>query len=86
MNDIATNQIDVKEALWMILQDASNPSLNYAVNYARIGLGMEGHELSIQCLYVLNNITGWRAGKNSKFTKEEIKAAREALKAFSKKG
>ena len=37
------------------------PALNYAVGYAEAGLSMtDPKEIQVQCLYILNNITGWR--------------------------
>lgn len=71
---------EVKEAINKILVDKSHytTSLNYAVNYCRAALSMSGHELKVQCLYILNNITHWRS-HNSK----EVRAT---LKAFFKRG
>lgn len=69
---------DVKQAIRKILDDTKSyaTSLNYAVNYCRHALEMSGHELQVQCLYILNNIQYWR-GPGSK----EI---RQTLKAFAK--
>lgn len=55
----------VKFAINTILQDKAKhtTSLNYAVNYCKAALNMEGNELAVQCLYILNNITGWRHPK-----------------------
>lgn len=66
----------VKAAIRVILSDTGkfNTSLNYAVNYCRYALSMSGHELYIQCLYILNNISGWRH--------EKAKEVRATLKAF----
>jgi hypothetical protein len=51
------------EAIQTILSDTKSfkTSLNYAVNYCRHALTLPaGHELDIQCLYILNNIQHWR--------------------------
>jgi hypothetical protein len=67
---------DVKRAIKVILSDkrAWITSLNYAVEYCRAGLHMSGHELQVQTLYILNNITGWRA--------PEAKEVRLILRAY----
>ena len=51
-----------QEAIKIILDDKAkySTSLNYAVNYCKAALEMTGHELDVQCLYILNNITSWR--------------------------
>lgn len=68
----------VHDALKTILADKEHysTSLNYAVNYCRQGLLQTNHELEVQCLYILGNITGWRHPK--------AKEVKETLKAFSK--
>jgi hypothetical protein len=52
----------VKDAIRVILSDKKSypTSLNYAVGYCRYALGMEGEDLRVQCLYILNNISHWR--------------------------
>lgn len=52
----------VTEAIRVILSDTKSyaTSLNYAVSYCRAAIGMDGEELRVQLLYVLNNITHWR--------------------------
>lgn len=52
----------VHEAIGVILSDKAKytTSLNYAVNYCRAAMYMQGEELRVQCLYILNNITSWR--------------------------
>ena len=52
----------VKAAIEVILSDkkAYPTSLNYAVNYCRAARSMSGYDLSVQILYILNNITHWR--------------------------
>ena len=71
-------EVEVREAIRKILEDkkAYNTSLNYAVNYCAAALSQSGHELAVQCLYILNNISRWR--------NPEAKRVREVLKAFSK--
>ena len=51
-----------QEAISIILSDepAYPKSLNYAVYYCQAARGMSGHELAVQCLYILGNITHWR--------------------------
>ncbi|OQB07559.1 MAG: hypothetical protein BWY21_01620 [Parcubacteria group bacterium ADurb.Bin216] len=69
---------EVKEAIKVILSDekAYKTSLNYAVDYCKAALVMTGHELAIQCLYILNNIQHWR--------NPNAKDVRIVLKAFVK--
>ncbi len=71
-------ETEVKEAIQEILKDkeAYKTSLNYAVNYCAAALSQSGHELAVQCLYILGNISRWR--------NPEAKRVREVLKAFSK--
>jgi hypothetical protein len=54
-----------QEAISIILSDKAKykTSLNYAINYCLVAQGMTGKELDVQCLYILNNITGWRHEK-----------------------
>jgi len=68
---------EVHDAIGVILSDRKSypKSLNYAVGYCRMGLGMCGEELRVQCLYILNNITGWRH--------PEAKNVRTVLKKFT---
>lgn len=66
---------EVHAALQRITENSKEKALNYAVGYARCGLGMDNpHELRTQCLYVLNNMTHWRG--------ETAKAVRTTLKQF----
>lgn len=69
---------DVKFAINVILSDKAKykTSLNYTVNYYKAALEMTGRDLQVQCLYVLNNITGWRH--------EHAKHIRKTLKEFCK--
>ena len=75
-NQPESTEDDVKRAIRTILNDkrAWITSLNYAVEYCRAGLQMSGHELQVQTLYILNNITGWRA--------PEAKEVRLILRAY----
>lgn len=70
---------EVKSAIQTILNDTKSypTSLNYAVAYCRAALVMQGEELRVQCLYILNNITHWR--------KPEAKGVRKTLKEFTKR-
>lgn len=71
-------ETEVKAAIQKILEDkkAYKTSLNYAVNYCIAALSQSGHELAIQCLYILNNISRWK--------NPEARKVRDILKAFSK--
>jgi len=66
----------VHQAFRNIIKNKHEESLNYCVNYARAGLYMTGHELEVQCLYVLGNMTYWRG--------EDAKKARNIIKKFIK--
>lgn len=61
MKEKSTEQ-EVKKAIEIILSDKKSyqTSLNFAVNYCRAGMTLSGHELYVQTLYILNNITHWR--------------------------
>ena len=66
-----------QEAMRKIVENREEKSLNWAVEYARYGMGLPfGEELRVQCLYVLNNISRWRG--------EVAKEVRETLKAYTK--
>lgn len=71
-------ETEVRTAIRTILSDTKSypKSLNYAVNYCHAGLGMSGHALAVQCLYILNNISSWRH--------PEARAVRQILKAYAK--
>jgi hypothetical protein len=60
----------------LIILNKNEKALNYAVGYARAGLGMEGYEAKFQALYILNNMTRWRG--------DTAKEVRESLKKISK--
>lgn len=68
----------VHNAISVILNDRANYSktLNWAVDYCRAGMTMGGHDLKVQCLYILSNISRWRH--------PEAKSVRDTLKAYSK--
>ena len=55
-----------------IIRNREQKALNYAVNYARAGIGMTGREARTQALYILGNITHWRG--------DEAKQVRASLK------
>ena len=71
-----STEAEVKAAINTVLSDtkAYNTSLNWAVNYCKAALNMTGHELSVQVLYILNNISHWRH--------PEAKNVRMVLKNF----
>ena len=71
-----------KEALQLIVENQECPALNYAVNYAKAGLVMDENSevFKVQYLYVVGNISNWRAKKGDEVMKEKIKAARAAIK------
>ena len=70
------SEFDVRRALATIVFHHNEKSLNYAVNYARAGQRMSGHELKVQCLYVLNNMSRWRG--------DVAKEVRQTLKDYTK--
>lgn len=71
-----------KNAMQLIVDNQNSPALNYAVNYAKAGLDMDenSHDFRVQCLYLVGNISNWRATKSGLVTKEQIKEARKVLK------
>ena len=55
------NREDFKTACGTILHYKDEKALNYCVGYAKAGLALtEPTEIQVQCLYILNNMTGWR--------------------------
>jgi hypothetical protein len=68
---------EVKAAIAEILEDEKSyaTSLNYAVGYCAEALRMTGHDLKVQILYILNNISHWRHPK--------AKEIRKMLKSFT---
>lgn len=64
----------VHDAFKTIIANREVKALNYAVNYAKVGLELHGKDLFYQVLYVLNNMIHWRG--------VEAKAVRDTLKAF----
>ena len=71
-------ETEVKAAIQKILEDkkAYKTSLNYAVNYCIAALSQSGHELAVQCLYILGNISRWK--------NPDARKVKDVLKAFSK--
>jgi hypothetical protein len=69
----------VRVAIMRILEDEKSykTSLNYAVNYCKAAIKMNGEDLRVQCLYILNNISHWRG--------EGSKEVRKILKDFTAK-
>ena len=67
---------EVQKAIEVILSDKKSfsTSLNYAISYCIAAQSMSGHELYVQALYILNNISHWRH--------PEAKAVRDVLKNF----
>lgn len=60
-----------------VVNERASPALNYAVGYAQAGGGMnDPHEIQVQCLYILNNITHWR-GPVAKTTRATFKRLAE---------
>jgi hypothetical protein len=53
---------------------ADSKANGYAKAYAKAGLGMTGRERGVQALYILNNLTHWRAP----IAKEVRKVLKEA--------
>lgn len=71
-----TQLSDFHTACRKVIAARNNPAVSYAVGYAEAGLGMTDQEsCRVQCLYILNNIAGWRG--------EEAKAARAEFKRLS---
>ena len=73
---IESTEEEVKKAIEVILSDKKSykTSLNYAINYCKAARPMSGYDLSVQTLYILNNITHWRH--------PEAKSVRTTLKNF----
>lgn len=67
---------EVDDVLWMIIEHKGDKGLDYAIDYAKHGVGLSGKELKIQCMYILNNIIHWR--------KNGHKEVRSVLKRFIK--
>jgi hypothetical protein len=78
---VKPSEDEVQNALNVILSDRSSygTSLNYAIDYVRRAKEMTEHELEVQCLYVLNNITHWRFSNGSISAKD----VRNVLKRFA---
>lgn len=71
------SESQVQNMIGIILSDrtAYNTTLNYAVGYCNQARYLSGHDLQVQCLYILNNIIHWR----HQFAKE----VRTTLKLYS---
>jgi len=67
------SEAEVKRALQGILVNRDARAVNWAVAYARAGLDLEGEDLRVQCLYILNNITHWR-GDTATWVRRTLKA------------
>ena len=67
------SEAEVKRALQGILVNRDARAVNWAVAYARAGLDLEGEDLRVQCLYILNNITRWR-GDTARWVRRTLKA------------
>jgi hypothetical protein len=65
-----------RKALQTIVDNANLKSLNYAVNYAVVGLSMDESDpgYKTQLLYVLSNMTHWR-GPLAKQVRQALKGA-----------
>jgi hypothetical protein len=59
-----------------IVANRHEKALNYAINYARAGMGMSGADARVQALYILNNMSRWRG--------PQAKLVRESLRVISK--
>jgi hypothetical protein len=66
-------EAEVHRALHGILVNRDARAVNWAVAYARAGLDLEGEDLRVQCLYILNNITHWR-GDTAAWVRRTLKA------------
>jgi hypothetical protein len=71
----------VHYALKMIVMERNSAgkvplSLNWAINYAKVGIGQTGSDLELQIPYVIGNITHWRG--------ELATSVRNTLKQFVK--
>lgn len=67
------NISDFHDACRAVLLNRSLPALNYAIGYASAGLQLsDGESIRVQCLYILNNMTGWR-GDIARETRETLK-------------
>ena len=84
--------MSVSEALELIVNNWMCPALNYCIDYARYALSLgpcgpmttsDRRIFKVQLLYVLCNMTHWRAGKSTTATAEQIKTARQVLKKAS---
>lgn len=65
-----------RQACYLVISAARtakpHAGIHYAATYARAGLDMTGHERSVQALYILSNLSGWR-GPVARATKDILK-------------
>jgi hypothetical protein len=71
------------EAINAIIEAANksgpNSMMHYAASYAEAGRGLTCSDWRVQCLYILNNLTGWRGDKA-----KEVKAFLRAQSSKAK--
>jgi len=72
---------ELARAFQLVIADQDAPALKWAVNYAKVGLGMilievDDEVLRTQILYLLSNISRWRGEGN--------KEARDIFKKYIK--
>ncbi len=87
-NDEPIIKMTVEKALRLIIANKQCPALNNCYNYARLAhvylRDRQLADLRTQLLYVVNNMTNWRAGSTTTATKEQIKECRRVLKEACK--
>lgn len=66
---------EVRKAMQTIVNNSHEKSLNYAIEYAKMGRYMSGYDLKIQCLYILGNMSRWRG--------DTAKSVRDTLKKYA---
>lgn len=55
------NLEEFRNACRAVVANKEKRSLAYAVGYASAGLALaDARSIQVQCLYILNNMTGWR--------------------------
>ena len=70
---MTVSTLSFHEACEAIVANRKAPALNYAVDYATHGLTVtDPHEMKIQALYILSNITHWR-GTLAKGVRQTLK-------------
>ena len=70
------------EALLLIVANEENPTIEYAVDYAKIALLMNQNTemFRVQLLYVVSNLHHWRQNRNYVISQEQISDIKIALK------